>query len=459
MDKYDIEPTKVNLINSIQKDITGRNQSLENLIRLLNRQNDSWSIAINGSWGSGKTFFVKQCKLMLDSLSMESNDANTDIITTRTQLFSNEELQELQNKPFRTAYYDAWEHDNDGDPIVSILNCLAATHWSNEVKETLIKTIDIGIEIVNATAPIKLPRLRELIQHSKKQDIEKIKEQFNHVLSKLAPENGQLIIFIDELDRCKPTYAVQLLERIKHYFSNPKISFIFSVDISQLQNTIKRYYGPQFDGIQYLDRFFDLVITLPEADIEKYFDNTQGILKVDEIFGTGYNVKNNWYHSYCKELIKHFNFSIRQINHFYLRANSASYNLISKNINAPSWGEVDGEFILVTFFLPFMIALGESNIEIYQRFIKGNADSDILNIIADNRIFMEYLANMLDDKSKVSEINGTVIKEIYEGIFSDKELKDNIVKISQKCCIENPQHYKSLLINACNLLSPYVKLD
>ena len=56
MDKYDIEPTKVNLINSIQKDITGRNQSLENLIRLLNRQNDSWSIAINGSWGSGKTF-------------------------------------------------------------------------------------------------------------------------------------------------------------------------------------------------------------------------------------------------------------------------------------------------------------------------------------------------------------------------------------------------------------------
>ena len=106
-----------------------------------------------------------------------------------------------------------------------------------------------------------------------------------------------------------------------------------------------------------------------------------------------------------------------------------------------------------------MIALGESNIEIYQRFIKGNADSDILNIIADNRIFMEYLANMLDDKSKVSEINGTVIKEIYEGIFSDKELKDNIVKISQKCCIENPQHCKSLLINACNLLSPYVKLD
>ncbi|WP_375663931.1 P-loop NTPase fold protein, partial [Bartonella sp. CL63NXGY] len=100
MNKYDIEPTRANVIISIQKNITGRNSSLGNLIRLLNRQNDSWSIAINGSWGSGKTFFVKQCQLMIDSLNIESNEENSDIITARSQLFDDRELNTLQNKPF-----------------------------------------------------------------------------------------------------------------------------------------------------------------------------------------------------------------------------------------------------------------------------------------------------------------------------------------------------------------------
>lgn len=459
MDKYDIEPTKKNLVDSIQKDITGRNGSLKSLIKLLNQQDNSWSIAVNGSWGSGKTFFVKQCQLMLNSLNIKSDNADSDVLISRAKLFNDKELEELQGKLFRTAYYDAWQHDNDEDPITSILNCLATTRWSEEAKETLLKTIDIGISVINATTPIKLPKLKEFIQNGKKQDVEKLKEQFNRILTKLAPKNGQLIIFIDELDRCKPTYAVQLLERIKHYFNNPKITFIFSVDISQLQNTIKRYYGPQFDGIQYLDRFFDLVITLPEADIEKYFDNTQGILKVDEILGPKYDYKNNWYHTFCKGLIRHFNFSIRQINHFYLRANSASYNLINKNISGGQVGSSRGQFILYTFFLPFMVALSESNIENYQQFINGNASSDTLNIIADNQEFKRFLADMLDDKSKVNEASMKATKRIYNSIFSDKELKDNIVSISQKCYIDNPRYYKSLLINACNLLSPVVKLD
>lgn len=459
MNKYDTEPTKMNLVDSIQKNITGRNGSLKNLIKLLNQQDDSWSIAIDGSWGSGKTFFVKQCQLMLDNLSLKSNSKDTSVIESRSELFNYKELQALQDRTFRTAYYDAWEHDNEGDPIASILNCLATTHWSGEVKEVLLKTIDLGIDIINTTTTLKLPNLKNFLQSGKKQDIESLKKQFNEVLTELTPENGQLIIFIDELDRCKPTYAVQLLERIKHYFSNPKITFIFSVDISQLQNTIKRYYGPQFDGIQYLDRFFDLVITLPEVDIEKYFDNTQGILKVDEIFGPKYDIKSNWYHIFCKGLIRHFNFSIRQINHFYLRANSASYNLINKNISGGQWGNNRGNFILYTFFLPFMVALSENNIEDYHKFISGNSSYDTLNIIADNQEFKKYLADMLEDKSKVNEASMIVTKEIYDSIFSDKELKDNIVSISKTCYIDNPRYYKSLLINACNLLSPDVKLD
>lgn len=459
MKKYDIAPTKENLVDSIQKDVTGRNKSLANLIRLIDMLDTSWSIAINGSWGSGKTFFTKQCQLILNNLNTKQVQKNTDIIDARSQLFSDEKLHQLQSKPIKTAYYDAWAHDNDEDPIISILNCIASTQWSNEVKDILIKAIDAGINVVNATTSFTLPNLKKYIQSNKKLDVEKIKKQFNQALTNLAPTNGRLIIFIDELDRCKPTYAVKFLERIKHYFNNPKIIFVFSVDLSQLQNTIKRYYGSQFDGIQYLDRFFDLVITLPEPDIEKYFDNTQDILIMDKIFNSGYISKDNWYHAYCKELIRHFNFSIRQINHFYLRANSAAYNLISKNLKTSSWNDTYGEFIMYTFFLPFMIALGESNIVLYQSFINGNADSNTLNIIAENKEFKKYIARLLEDKDKITEESKSIATKIYESVFCEKEFENNMINISQRYYIDNPGRYKSILINACNLLSPDVKLD
>lgn len=106
-----------------------------------------------------------------------------------------------------------------------------------------------------------------------------------------------------------------------------------------------------------------------------------------------------------------------------------------------------------------MIALIENNIESYQRFINGNVNSDTLNILANNKDYMQFLASMLDDSSKVNTVNTIMTKEIYKEIFSDKKPKDYTVKISQECYIDDPQHYKSLLIGACNLLSPYAKLD
>ena len=57
-------------------------------------------------------------------------------------------------------------------------------------------------------------------------------------LDALIRERGnRLVIFVDELDRCRPIYAVQLLERIKHFFNDERITFVFSVNLVQLQHT------------------------------------------------------------------------------------------------------------------------------------------------------------------------------------------------------------------------------
>ncbi|MCK8129925.1 KAP family NTPase [Pseudoalteromonas sp. 2CM39R] len=64
-------------------------------------------------------------------------------------------------------------------------------------------------------------------------------------------------IFIDELDRCKPTYAVEMLEAIKHVFDIPGLVFIVATNTQQLSHTVKSVYGSGFNAEEYLSRFFD----------------------------------------------------------------------------------------------------------------------------------------------------------------------------------------------------------
>lgn len=82
------------------------------------------------------------------------------------------------------------------------------------------------------------------------------------------------------------------------------MTFIFAVDLGQLQYTINQYYGSQFNGYQYLDRFFDLVISLPEPDIDKYFDNTKSILEAAQHFDESGPKYSYYYLNYSPETPK-----------------------------------------------------------------------------------------------------------------------------------------------------------
>ena len=460
MKRYDIQPTRDNLISSITKNVTGRNRNIYYLLKLLNFEDEAMSIAINGGWGTGKTFFIKQCQLMIDNaISCESSE----ILQARKSLCPVEEgLANIQKTHFRTAYYDAWEHDSEEEPIASLIRCLATTDWSTMAKGTLVKAAQIGASILNATTHIDLGNLAKKLKDNgndllKADNIELLKKQFNATLTKLAPEQGKLIIFIDELDRCKPTYAVKLLERIKHYFNNPNVTFIFAVDLEQLQHTINQYYGLQFNGYQYLDRFFDLVISLPEPDIDMYFDNTKNILEAVQHFDR-VDPKNSYYYLFCKELINYFSFSIRQINHFYLKTNSATYNILDQILNPKGIAfeaQKNGKFIIYEFLLPLMNALNQADINKYNSFISGNASSETLDILAKSRYFTQFYKDISTSKSKIDFAKG--VSDIYNAIFNDQG--QTSLEISKQCIIEYPSQYKKKLIDACSLLSPETRLD
>ena len=92
---------------------------------------------------------------------------------------------------------------------------------------------------------------------------------------------------IDELDRCRPSYAVELLEVAKHLFSVDRIIFVLAVNRDQLAHSVRALYGSDFDAEGYLRRFFDVDFQLPEPNrdafiaaqlqatgIADYFDQT-----------------------------------------------------------------------------------------------------------------------------------------------------------------------------------------
>jgi KAP-like P-loop domain-containing protein len=84
-------------------------------------------------------------------------------------------------------------------------------------------------------------------------------------------KNGKpLLFFVDELDRCRPTYAVALLERMKHIFDVEGIVFVLAIDKGQIGHSLKAVYGSGLEVDGYLRRFIDLEYRIPDPPREKY---------------------------------------------------------------------------------------------------------------------------------------------------------------------------------------------
>ncbi len=110
-------------------------------------------------------------------------------------------------------------------------------------------------------------------------------------LNKLAKDeyfktNGKrFVILVDELDRCRPTYAIELLEAVKHFFSAPNVVFVLGVCKPQLEHSIKAVYGSTFDAGLYLQRFFHLTYELPplaEQQIDAFVKAEKKKYRLDE---------------------------------------------------------------------------------------------------------------------------------------------------------------------------------
>ena len=431
MKKRDLESTEENIMDTFVKNSVGRNDSLLKFIEMLNYQDDSYSIALDGKWGSGKTFFVKQCKLVLDCLNDENQSQYKDQVLN---VIDEDEIAKLTKVNFKTVYFDAWKNDSDLDPIVSLSKSIATTAFNIKTKAKDV-AIEAGKKLIEIAAKeiakIDIDSILDIF-HTE----ENVEAKFKKELASLIPKHGRLIVFIDELDRCRPTYAVKLLERVQHFFDNKKITFIFSVNLYELKNTIKKLYGSSFDGDRYLDRFFYSIISLPDAYYAS--ENIEGLSSDEKM-----------YLKYCDEITQKFNFSLREQNHFtsMIDITGAKNRFLSSNYHADVFG--NGNEIVDFFIIPYLIALKMVDSDQFNAFVYYNDGTDFISFLASSKIFLSYL--WTDDSNTLKK----AAKDIYDCIFVRNEIVESvgIIKEPKKIYIRESYKLKKEVNDILSLVS------
>lgn len=421
MKSLDLTPTNENVYNSLINDSIGRGEFVRQFVKMLNAIEDNCTIALEGNWGSGKTFFVKQVKMVLDAHNPNYQPVNGFLTEERRKVIKekcsefNAEDGSTELKPQLCVYYDAWQNDNDEDPILSLVYSIVkeiGSDFSFDKKPTL----DICSELINLVCDKDISKLIKVLKGENALDlIKKTKDEAEKVsefLQSLLPEVGErLIVFVDELDRCKPSYAVKILERIKHYFLDEEITFVFSVNINELQHTIKKHYGNDFDATRYLDRFFDLRATLPKFDLEKYYANI------------GFELNEKMFNYVCASVINKYQFEMRNIAKYIRLAKIAVPKSVRKGdmLFVP---EKSALFIYNIYVIPIMIGLKLTDAKRFENFVNGKDCTPLLDFqkcfsmgcFVDLALVERYEKSSNDKAAAIEK----KIKEIYDAIFVEK---------------------------------------
>lgn len=273
---FELKPTHENIIKTINEDVIKRNKTLKNFVKFLYTIKDINIISLNGEWGSGKTFFIHQTMEIIKNLNKKEKEIEKEIQPFISD-FKNTHCNNIKTKnQLMPIYFNAWEYDSNNDPLIALIysiieqnpNLKDIENKNKSKKDKIFKILSnfkivlshqinnissIGIELQYNNTSEKNELTEEIYS------MEKTKQIFNKLIDEIMvkPVN-KIVVFIDELDRCKPNFAVKLLERVKHFFNNEHFIFIFSTNLNELQHTIKKFYGEGIDGYSYLDKFFDI---------------------------------------------------------------------------------------------------------------------------------------------------------------------------------------------------------
>ena len=269
----------------------------------------NYVLNLNAEWGAGKTYFLKRWSQEL-----------------------------IVNYP--VVYIDAWQQDYSDDPFLTVIaGIIKQLQLQAKFNITIPKS---AVSMFKAVAPaiaqgltkkisgIDLDELHTLLfsdeeieddqkqnsnkltgsdfspavkalaqnlikdHEAKNKSIEVIKSKLADWVCKFEEQEGKslpIFIFIDELDRCRPSYAVEMLETIKHIFDVKGIVFVVATDTEQLQHTIKSIYGEGFDAKVYLGRFFNSRYSLKRPVLKDFLSVHSDTTKFETAYLESKNIE------------------------------------------------------------------------------------------------------------------------------------------------------------------------
>ena len=252
--------------NPFEHDLLDRQKPAKILTEFVGSTAGPCVLAVDAAWGAGKTTFLKMW------------------------------AQHLRNSSFPVVSFNAWETDHASDPFIAMVSEITEGlreykqgSFYEQIEDTkkaakkvllraipgLVRVATAGVldiqpliekevgQLLSSFAETKLTKYRE-VQESIGEFRTKLGEMARALIEFSAKQ--RLIVIIDELDRCRPSYAVELLEVAKHLFEVDHIVFVIAINRTQLVHSIRALYGNGFDADGYLRRFVDMDFVLPEPD-------------------------------------------------------------------------------------------------------------------------------------------------------------------------------------------------
>lgn len=259
----------VSTFNDDLLDLSGFARRLEQFIAIERHfVSGSLVLALTSKFGAGKTTFLRMW-----SASLEAQAGDNRVVVIKL---------------------NAWESDYYGDPLFAILSSLVEGLQSAGVQaKTIIDAAkDVGwfaAAIGNQIAAMltgvdamaagaiaekkkqKRDNVRSFDAFSTFEQRRKAMGHLQSVLGKfISSSNLRVMFLVDELDRCRPDYAISYLETIKHIFDIRGATFILAADRNQLENSAKTAFGIDLDFDEYYRKFIHREVSLPRISENGY---------------------------------------------------------------------------------------------------------------------------------------------------------------------------------------------
>ena len=233
------------------------------------------AFAIDGRWGTGKSTFLALWAAYL------RRDGVKVVQFNPWKAFEADPFEALTKQILRQVNIPADEQGSPHKHLLTFLKQNAPTLARGGARlisaiqpqlEDLVEPVDVAAELVQTAAG----------SGSAEGPAPKIEspEDFASLLTAAAKSwsDRPVVVMVDELDRCSPDYAVEVLQLLEHVFNTEHVVFVVAVNQSELIHSIRSFYGEGFNAEGYLERFFDYILPLPLSSRSRYIETSLGPL-------------------------------------------------------------------------------------------------------------------------------------------------------------------------------------